>query len=73
MGFFENIKQRHLTPCLHREREVLKGTDLASSRVVSPASSTVRHRVSGSREMPHYLSRVGGQVRAGPAASGPAK
>lgn len=41
MGFFENIKQRHLTPCLHREYELLKGKDLASSSVVSPAPSVV--------------------------------
>lgn len=41
MDFFRNIKQKHLTPSLRRESQLLKDTDLASSSIVSPASSTV--------------------------------
>lgn len=41
VDFFRNIKQKHLTPSLHRESELPKDTDLASSSIVSPASSTV--------------------------------
>lgn len=44
MVFFKNMKQRPLTPCLHRKREVLQRTDLASSRLASLASSTVSDR-----------------------------
>lgn len=41
MGFLENSKQRYLTPCLHREYELLTGKDLTSFSVVLPAPTTV--------------------------------
>ena len=40
MVFFENTKQKHLTPRLPRDCEPLKGKDLAMSIIVSPAPST---------------------------------